>query len=423
MVPIKGQARKLAVIRQASQTWAHTMSHWRYFEHLATNHDDNATLANIPWDKVLSRTLHLAFFGPNSSAPPPATVKFRLWEAAVKKFRMDTVDGMADYLCWWKAQDEFVREWAEGNVIVDPASADIGGWLADYMNTLFLVLTHQAKPTTKYKVVDNKIYRSTLELLFPTTLSANNAGNAMEQLCWHALERGTEDACVFILAMIWNTTNRVLTNVPHNLPSRTSSSDHNTATSSSVIPPANTERRVARDGRQYTFAEFQQFYGESLALQKWSQCGKTVVPPHAEEQQAQPAGANPGTNETMQCPQCKRHLCDVESLCFFARHNRQGGHEVHLMMKPEIATLPKTFVLAKETKERAIHSWQCACGHELGDTRNIGPKFATMTAFKSASVMLYGQHHPGKKSKWPTLYQRHPYNQLEVRDRASHSGV
>ena len=55
--------------------------------------------------------------------------------------------------------------------------------------------------------VENALYRSLAELIGPIGLSAGKTGNVWEQLCWHAYEH---DKCAFILAVIWNTSNRRL---------------------------------------------------------------------------------------------------------------------------------------------------------------------------------------------------------------------
>ena len=145
--------------------------------------------------------------------------------------------------------------------------------------------------------------------------------------------------------------------------------------------------------------------------------------PHAE---ALPSAASDNATanvaSALQCPACRRQLCQPQDLCFFSRYPEQGGHEVHLIVKPELPHMPPSFTLAPITAKGSTQSWQCPCGHHLGDTRPIGPNKALMTAFKSASVMLYGQHHPGKKSKWPTLYSTLPFNNIEVRTRDTFRG-
>ena len=59
--------------------------------------------------------------------------------------------------------------------------------------------------------VEIALYRSLAELIGPFKLSKEKAGNVWEQLCWHAYEH---DKGAFILAVIWNTTNRRLLQHP-----------------------------------------------------------------------------------------------------------------------------------------------------------------------------------------------------------------
>ena len=42
---------------------------------------------------------------------------------------------------------------------------------------------------------------------------------------------------------------------------------------------------------------------------------------------------------TLQCPACKRVLCQTADLAFFRRSNKRGGHEVHLILPEEAAWL------------------------------------------------------------------------------------
>ena len=63
----------------------------------------------------------------------------------------------------------------------------------------------------KFKVVENRAYHSLAQLIGPFDMGRNRAGNVWEQLCWHAFER---ERCAFILAVIWNTTNRCLLPAP-----------------------------------------------------------------------------------------------------------------------------------------------------------------------------------------------------------------
>ena len=99
----------------------------------------------------------------------------------------------------------------QGSEACQKPTADIGGWLADYCNTAFLALSGQARANVIYAVVENALYRSLAELIGPIGLSAGKTGNVWEQLCWHAYEH---DKGAFILAVIWNTSNRQLMSHP-----------------------------------------------------------------------------------------------------------------------------------------------------------------------------------------------------------------
>lgn len=151
--------------------------------------------------------------------------------------------------------------------------------------------------------------------------------------------------------------------------------------------------------------------------------GIFIMIPHAE---ALPRAASDDTTlviaTALQCPTCRMQLCQPQDLCFFTRYNSQGGHEVHLILKPELPQMPPLFILATITVKGATQSWQCPCGNHLGDTRPVGPNKASMTAFKSESVMLYGQHLRGKKSQWPSFFCKHPFNKIAVRNRDNFHG-
>lgn len=251
------------------------------------------------------------------------------------------------------------------------------------------------------------------------------------------------------------------------------------------------ERRLARDGNYYTYADFHAWY-DTHATQMWAEAAATelnqtqsfwetaahgsvpepwetaaaasaelceraadaaaAATEHSENTALQASSSSetqePGAiawdplreipaattvcaftptrtateHSLMQCVNCARPLCDTENLAFFWRDNKQGGVEVHLMLKPE-KDYPTTFIRAPSPAENAQISWQCECGFKFGDTRAIGFKFAPMTAFKSSSVILCGQRFPGRKSQWPKIYNSAPFNTIEVRTRATYSGA
>ena len=235
-------------------------------------------------------------------------------------------------------------------------------------------------------------------------------------------------------------------------------------------------RRIAADGTAYTYTDFVDWYGphanrlwEGAAATEHSQNHSTAIDAlpelelHAattrrcstetdfvQMQEMEPLSTEHGRNATehsplnnttgtettssgsngahtiasghlLQCIDCQRPLCSTEDLAFFWRANKQGGVEVHLMLKPEKEE-PATFIRSPVTEKGAMASWQCACGFKFGDTRAVAVKKAAMTAFKSSSVMLCGQRFTGRKSKWPSIYTTPPFNTIEVRTRDTFFG-
>ena len=129
------------------------------------------------------------------------------WQKILFACQLDTIEGLSKYVQAWCGEDRLVAQWMQGSVKCKKPTADIGGWLADYCNTAFLVLSKQAKPNIKFRVVSNKLYRSLADLIGPFGMSAEASGDVWEQLCWHAYEH---DRGAFVLSVIWNTTNRCL---------------------------------------------------------------------------------------------------------------------------------------------------------------------------------------------------------------------
>ena len=93
-----------------------------------------------------------------------------------------------------------------GCLLMGP-TANIGGWLADYCYTQFLVLSGQARPTIKYRVVCNDLYKSLFCLLGGSELNPVRSGDILELLCWHAFEHNRGE---LILAIVWHSVNRGL---------------------------------------------------------------------------------------------------------------------------------------------------------------------------------------------------------------------
>ena len=242
----------------------------------------------------------------------------------------------------------------------------------------------------------------------------------------------------------------------------TEHSHNSTLQSSDVLP----EQRIAADGTAYTYTDFVNWYGMH-ADQLWERAAATehnesssiaadAFPLTRRSTWAEMLETSSGSNDTrmavqsycvgdrtkdatehspssttasaqvtgrlLQCIMCQRPLCGTEDLAFFWRANKQGGVEVHLMLKPEIEE-PATFIRSPVTEQGALASWQCTCGFKLGDTRAVAIKKAPMTAFKSSSVMLCGQRFTGRKSQWPSIYNKPPFNAIEVRTKQTFFGT
>jgi len=222
---LKGTWRGIKEILEITAKWKSTSAAWNKFDNIATNLSDDRTLAHLPWTNILSELIDTAFHHQRDESP--TSITFSKWQKAVVSQDMDTIDGLSRFLTRWTETDQLVKQWVTREMLVSRASADLGGWLADYVNTTYLLLTKCAKTGVVYKVVHNQVYASLakqLEEFFPKCKiwSDNSIGNVLEHLCWHAFERSDTEAAIFVLAVIWNTTNRMLENPPSANPSQSS---------------------------------------------------------------------------------------------------------------------------------------------------------------------------------------------------------
>ena len=133
----------------------------------------------------------------------PAGSVIDIWQACLQQSRLHTVDLLRIYIDEWALDDPCVHRWIQGWETCARPIADLGGWLADYCNTWFLVTKGQARPNVLYTAVQNLQYHTLTQLILPAKhLGHNAAGNIWETLCWHAFEKGRG---VFVLSVIWNT--------------------------------------------------------------------------------------------------------------------------------------------------------------------------------------------------------------------------
>ena len=206
---LKGTWRGIKEILEITAKWKSTSAAWNKFDNIATNLSDDRTLAHLPWTNILSELIDTAFHHQRDESP--TSITFSKWQKAVVSQDMDTIDGLFRFLTRWTETDQLVKQWVTREMLVSRASADLGGWLADYVNTTYALLTKCAKTGVVYKVVHNQVYASLakqLEEFFfqsarfgPTTLLAmswsicagthsNGATPKQLYLCW--LSSGTQ---------------------------------------------------------------------------------------------------------------------------------------------------------------------------------------------------------------------------------------
>ena len=205
---VKGKHRDIAEIMSCCSD----AMGWRSLQHVSVSHP-GATLGHLDWRYVLSDVWQSAMQEGIriSGVPQPGDwhneMDVETWQKILFACNIDTVEGLRRYVQAWGESDPVVFHWMQGAVKCEKPTADIGGWLADYCNTAFLVLSKQASPNVIYKVVSNALYRSLANLIRPLGMSAESSGDVWEQLCWHAYEHNRG---AFVLSVIWNTTNRCL---------------------------------------------------------------------------------------------------------------------------------------------------------------------------------------------------------------------
>ena len=205
---VKGTHRNLAEIMSCCSD----DMEWRILQNLAVSHP-GATLAHFDWRSFLSEMWQSAMHEAIriGGDPQPADwhneMDLETWQKIIFACNIDTVEGLRRYVEAWGQSDPVVFDWMQREVKCKKPTADIGGWLADYCNTAFLVLSKQAKHNVIYKAAAKDLYQSLANLIGPLGMSAESSGNVWEQLCWHALEH---DKGAFVLSVIWNTTNRCL---------------------------------------------------------------------------------------------------------------------------------------------------------------------------------------------------------------------
>ena len=186
---------------------------WKALQHVGRN-NPGIRLEYMDWRLILQQVWESAIkegIRCNSGVVQPADwhdeMDVETWQKILCACELNTVEGLRNYVEAWSREDRLVHQWMHGAAKCKKPTADIGGWLADYCNTRFLVDSKQVRANIKYRAVSNALYKSLAALIGPFGMSAENSGDVWEQLCWHAFEH---DRGAFVLSVIWNTTYRCL---------------------------------------------------------------------------------------------------------------------------------------------------------------------------------------------------------------------
>ena len=199
---IKGTHRKISDILKRDVA----RKYWRRLQKFAHAVPSETTLKEMPWNKIVKLVWYAALKESHMEHEVShSVVGLQPWQQILQNLHLDTVEGLHKYVSRWAEQDELVQSSIFCAEKCDHETSDLGGWLADYVNTVFLVSTGRVRKTVKYQVVDNHSYYNLSQDIGPRNRCPVKAGDAWEQLCWHALEN---DRGAFILAVIWNTSNR-----------------------------------------------------------------------------------------------------------------------------------------------------------------------------------------------------------------------
>ena len=99
-------------------------------------------------------------------------VTAELWITIASRARLLSPEGCF-YLETWSSDDPFVAGLFAGTHSTTAAAADLGGWLADYCNTVLRVAMHGVRPDAKYVVIDNALYASLARMTFYAALFIN----------------------------------------------------------------------------------------------------------------------------------------------------------------------------------------------------------------------------------------------------------
>ena len=119
----------------------------------------------------------------------------------------------------------------------------------------------------------------------------------------------------------------------------------------------------------------------------------------------------------MNCRHCGSHLLETDSLCFYF----QNEHSVSLIVKQEqYVTQLKNFKLIDDSRRTSICCTKCQ--NVVGKSVPCGPNNTTYMAFGNEKVILLNVQLDKKKQPWSAVYNRAPFDTIQVRNDATFLG-
>ena len=203
---------------------------WHRFEAARTMLPSDAQLGDLNW-KQLVKSLICRAFENTGFRNGTYFVTGDLWTCIASRAGLLSPQDLMRYLVTWGKDDSYISDLLTGVRSTTKSAADLGGWLADYMNTVLRVAMYGARPDVKYVVVDNAAYQSVAQMTFSTVAhgwspsSKVALGNIWETLAWHAYEK---DRPEFVIGLLLVTMTRPISDI---------SSSSSTAASAPPPPP------------------------------------------------------------------------------------------------------------------------------------------------------------------------------------------
>ena len=207
---------------------------WHRFVAVRTMAPLGWKFGNLNWDQLVESIIGKSLLKAGY-APQTYDLSGELWCELARAADLSTPDELQFYLTKWGRCDSFVSQLLTGMRTAVASASDLGGWLADYMNTALGRAMGLVQEKVKYRVVDNAAYRTVASMTFASTLvdsplagrqpspSAVRLGNICEILSWHAYEH---DRPEYIIGLLYITMTRAIANDAQAVDSRQSAGDH-----------------------------------------------------------------------------------------------------------------------------------------------------------------------------------------------------